>query len=93
MLQNKRGNVGIVAIVLALLLLVMFLVNLALRDCNSNKDCPENAYCGADNECHAFPESIVVTKNNYIPAALILGISFIIGVILLRLQKFPFKNQ
>lgn len=71
-----------VAIILALVILGVFLINIALRDCNSNRDCPENAYCGSDYGCHEYPQKIMVEKNNLVLPALILGGSLILAAYL-----------
>ncbi len=76
--MNKKGNaVAIVAIVLALIILIMFLVNIGSRECTNNNDCSDNQYCGTDYECHDFPGQIFVEKNNYVWPAVIMGISLI----------------
>lgn len=82
----------IIAIVLALVVLGFMLMTFAQRECNSNKDCAENAYCGSDYECHEYPDAILHTNNNFIPAALILGISFVVAGYLFRTNKTPFKK-
>ena len=90
-IMNKKGAaLGIVAVLLALILLAIFLVGLALRECNSNKDCSDNAYCGSDYECHEYPNNTVVQKNNFVPAALILGVSLVLAMYLYRGGKIPF---
>lgn len=89
--MNRRGSgaLAIVAIVLALVILAAYLIGIASRDCNSNKDCAANAYCGADFECHEYPEQIVVPKNNYVPAALILGLALILAAYIYKTGHFP----
>lgn len=89
--MRKQGSAALaaVAVILALVILGVFLVNIALRDCNSNRDCPENAYCGSDHECHEYPEKIIVTENNFVPAALILGGAGVLTAFLLRRKPIP----
>ena len=79
--MNNKGSLALalVAVILALVGLTVFLVNLAMRDCNSNRDCASNAYCGSDHGCHYYPENIVVKENSFLPAALIIGISLIVA--------------
>jgi hypothetical protein len=79
--MNNKGSLALafVAVILALVVLSVFLVNLAMRDCNSNRDCASNAYCGSDNECHYYPDKIVVKENNFLPAALVITIGLIVA--------------
>ncbi len=88
--QKASGGIAalpIIAIILAVIVFGMFLVNLASRQCNSNRDCPGNAYCGTDYECHEFPQQIVTSQNNFLPAALIFGGSIILAAFILRWKK------
>ena len=79
--MNKKGSFALaaVAIILALVVLGVFLVNIAMRDCNSNKDCSDNAYCGSDYECHEYPKQIVAKESNYLSAAIVVGVSLILA--------------
>ncbi|MBU0457170.1 MAG: hypothetical protein ABH824_00725 [Nanoarchaeota archaeon] len=88
---NKKANLGLtaVAIILALVILGFFLVSLALRECNSNKECPDDSYCGTDYECHPYPDEIIVKKNNLLSAAIVLGVSLIIAAYLFKNGKIP----
>ena len=94
-IMHKKGALalGIVAVLLALIILAGYLMNVSMRNCNSNNECPANAYCGSDYECHEFPEQIVVKENNFLPASIVLGMSFIIGVIILKMGKIPFSKN
>ena len=85
----KQGSMVIVvlAIILACIVIVLFAVDLATRQCNNNGDCSANAYCGSDNECHEYPEQIVVQENNFVPAAIIFGIAIIIAAVIVRWKK------
>ena len=86
--MNKKGTaIAVVAVILALTILGFFLVDVALRECNSNKDCAANAYCGSDNECHQFPESVVLERNDFLPAALVIGIAIIIAAYIFKKGK------
>lgn len=84
--MDKRGSGGLIAIIIILILLVfvIFLVEIAQRDCNSNRDCPANAYCGSDHECHEYPQQILMRDNNLILPALILGLALIIAARIFR---------
>ncbi len=92
---HKKGStaLALIAIILAIIILAVYLVGIAQRDCNSNKDCPENAYCGTDYECHDFPQQILVKEANYVPAALIFGINLIIATYIYRGGKIPFLKK
>ncbi len=92
---NKKGSaaLAIVAVILALLILTIYLVNIAQRECESNRDCSDNAYCGTDYECHQFPEQIVVKESNYIPATLIFGIFLVVAAYIFRGGKIPFLKK
>lgn len=93
--MNKRGSMALaaIAIILALIVLGVFLVNVSLRQCNSNRDCPDNAYCGADHECHQYPEKIVISQNNFMPAAIIFGVFLVVAAIIFRGGKLPWKKD
>ncbi|HLD72207.1 MAG TPA: hypothetical protein VJA23_01340 [Candidatus Nanoarchaeia archaeon] len=92
---HKKGStaLALIAIILAIIILAVYLVGIAQRDCNSNKDCPENAYCGTDYECHDFPQQILVKEANYVPASIIFGISLIIAAYVYRGGKIPFVKK
>jgi hypothetical protein len=56
--MNKRGSGGgiqWIVIVAIVLIVVIWLVNLAGRECSSNGDCPANSYCDYQHECNAIP--------------------------------------
>jgi len=84
--MNKKGSLGliVVIIILSLVILSVYLVNVATRDCNSNKDCTKSAYCGTDYECHDFPKEIIVKENNYVPASVILSVGLIVSALIFR---------
>ena len=90
--MDAKGSMAlaIVAVLLAMIVLGVFLVNVAMRDCNGNQDCPANAYCGSDYECHEFPQQIVLKQSNLWPA-LILGICLIIAAYIFRRGNFAKK--
>ena len=94
---NKKGSaaLAIVAVILALLVFIIYLVNIAQRECESNRDCSDNAYCGTDYECHQFPEQIVVKESNFILASIIFGVFLVIAAYIFRGGNIPFlkKNE
>ena len=84
---SKKSEAGLV-IVLILVILVFFfgwLVNVNQRECRSNKDCGNEAYCGSDFSCHTYPtiQKTVVQYNFLIPS-IIIGIAIIIGAIIFK---------
>jgi len=93
--MNKKGSLALaaIAIILAFVILGVFLIDIAQRECNSNKDCPVNAYCGSEHECHSYPEEIIVQENSFIPAALIFGAAIIIAAYIFRGGKVPFNKK
>lgn len=93
--MNKTGNAAltIIIIVLALVILAFFLVDIAQRDCNSNNDCAKNAYCDSNHECHEYPNEIVIKENNFLSAAIVLGIALIIAAYIYRGGKIPFFKK
>ncbi len=93
--MNKKANAGIliIAVVLALVVLGSFLINLATRDCNSNKDCPQSAYCGSDYKCHEYPKNIVVEKNSFVPASLIISVGLVLTAFVHKTGRFPFQKK
>ena len=83
--MNRKGAaLGIVAVILALIILGIFLVNLALRECNSNRDCSEGTYCGSDFECHAYPAQSTTSNNNFLLPSLIFSVSIIVAALIVR---------
>lgn len=73
--MNKKADAGLTAIVIILIAVVFigWLVNLGSRECNSNKDCEEEQYCGSDFACHNMPiiEKTVVKGSLTLPVFLI----------------------
>lgn len=84
---------AIVAVALAVVIVGFFLVSLATRECSSNKDCQESAYCGSDYECHDYPQQIVVKENSFLPAAIVFGIALILAAYVYRGGKVHFIKK
>jgi len=84
--MNKKADLAlsVVAVILASVILAMYLIGIAQRECSSNRDCSDNAYCGNDYQCHEYPSKIIVQDNNYVPAALIFGIAIIVASYILK---------
>ncbi len=93
--MNKKAEIAIaiIAVILALIILVIYLVNIATRECNNNSDCPSNSYCGTDYACHEFPNQVIVKETNFIPAAIIIGISLIIAAYIFKKEKIEQKKS
>jgi uncharacterized alpha/beta hydrolase family protein len=55
--MNKKGDAGLVAIVIILIGLVFigWLITINQRECNSDKDCQDGFYCSSDFSCHKIP--------------------------------------
>ena len=84
--KNKKGMALAVAIivVIALLIILSKVVELAQRECGGDKDCNTESYCGSDFRCHEYP---TITKNNFLPAALVLGACIVAAAVILRWKK------
>lgn len=84
--MNKKGSltISIIALVLVVIVIVVYLGSAFNRGCDSNSECGADSYCGADNECHQYPPQVVVKENNYIPAAIIFGVSIIVAALIYK---------
>ena len=87
--MNKKGSVILVTAILLLgaIIMVILAANLSLRECNNNGDCSADSYCGSNYQCLPYPEEVVVRDNNYLLAAIVLGVSMIIAAYILRRGK------
>ena len=88
--MNKKGNLAAVVILLLIVVGIIVVVNYSMYDCTSNRDCQKEEYCGADNECHQYPNKIVIRQNSFVWASLILGICLIITAFVFRKGRLPF---
>ena len=93
--MNIKASLGIIviAVVLALVVLGSFLINLAGRECNNNKDCSQSAYCGSDYQCHEYPKNILVEKNSFVPASIIISVGLILTAFVHKNGRFPFQKK
>jgi len=74
-----------VAVILALVVLGMFLLNIATRECQSNRDCSDSAYCGTDYECHGYPQQAIRSSGaSLLTPAFIFGGSIIIAAYIFK---------
>jgi len=89
--MNKKGDVllvGILIVVLIIFILMLF-DNFAFRECSSDDECGEKAYCGVDHTCHNHPvieKTIIKESVSYElagPAGLI-AFAIIISAIVLK---------
>jgi len=88
--MNKKGIAPIIIIViLCVIILAFYVVDVSQRECNANKDCSKNSYCGSDYTCHEYPKEIVVTEHNYLISSIILGIALITAAYIFKGGKLP----
>ncbi len=95
--MNRKADAGLTAIVIILIALVFlgWLVKIGSRECNSNKDCEENSYCGSDFACHKIPvieKTTTVTKISYTLPVLLICITAIILAIIWKWETI-FKKR
>lgn len=87
-IMNKKGfSLIVVTMILALIILIGIIVNLSLRECNSNRDCSDNAYCDSKHECKAYPDKLLVKENNFLSAALVLGVALMVSAYIFNRNK------
>jgi len=97
---NRKADGGLTAIVIILIVIILlgWLIKVNSRECNSNKDCKEDQYCGSDFSCHQIPviEKTVV-KRSYTLPTLIASITLIILAVIFRWEnlfgKKPFVEN
>ncbi len=93
--MNKKGVLWLylIAIVLGIVIVIMVSSNLALRECSNNGDCPDDSYCSSNYQCIQYPEQIVVKQNNYLPAAIVLGVSMMVAAYIFRKGDLKFNKK
>jgi len=92
--MNKKGNLAIIAIILAVIIFTLIMFHYTSRECSSNKECTTDSYCGTDYECHKYPNAVLIKQNNYLGAAIILGIALMVSAYIYRGGKLPrLKNK
>ena len=92
--MNKKGALMEIAIILLILIILsIYLIGVALRDCNNNNECSSDSYCGSDYKCHSFPEEIIVKKNNFFWPALIIAVAIVIATYINKTGKVPLFNK
>ncbi len=93
----KKADAGLTAIVIIVVILVFlsWLVNISQRECQSNKDCSDEQYCGSDFACHKIPVIVresnpVVVQRDFTGAAWIIGIALVVTAIIFNFDRiFP----
>ncbi|MEA2036363.1 MAG: hypothetical protein U9O94_02560 [Nanoarchaeota archaeon] len=82
---NRKGDIGVGVILLVLIVLIFLSVWGASSsvECNSNKDCGDESYCGSDFACHNMPviEKEVVKRSYTLPVLIVCLTAIIIAVI------------
>lgn len=93
--MNKKGVLWLylIAIVLGIAIVIMISSNLALRECSNNSDCSNDSYCSSNYQCIQYPEQIVVKQNNYLPAAIVLGVSMVVAAFIFRKGEFNLRKK
>lgn len=91
-MKFKKADGGVTAIIIVVLILIFlgWLVNVGGRECRTNKDCGEDAYCGSDFACHKIPvieKSSVVVDRHYTIPALIIGVAIILTAVIFKWDK------
>jgi hypothetical protein len=85
---NKKGQGSVVLIIILAIVVIVWLVSYAGRQCNKNEDCKQNFYCGADFKCHEFPVIVKeVEKNNLLWPSVFLSLGIIGAALILRGRK------
>lgn len=93
--MKTRGSAAIIviAVALALVLLGTFIINLASRECNNNRDCAESAYCGTDYECHEYPTKVIVEKNNLLWPSVVISLGLVVTAFVYRNGRLPLQKK
>lgn len=62
------------------------------KECKINSDCSGDRYCGSDFKCHEHPTiQNTIVKNDWTTPAAILGLSIVLGALILR-KRQPVKK-
>lgn len=90
----KKADGGLTAIVIIVVILVFlsYLVNISQRECDSNKDCNDEQYCGSDFACHKIPiiereTTPVIVHRDYAKPAWIIGLALVVVAIIFNIDK------
>jgi len=92
---NKKGDASLVIIIIFLVIgIIWFLTALNSRECNSNKDCTDEQYCGSDFACHQIPiiERTIVKRSLTLPI-LIICATIVALAIIWRWEKLFGKKE
>lgn len=91
--HNRKGEaLTIIVIVVIIILFLTWVVSVNSRECRNNSQCDKGFYCGSDFACHQIPviEKTIV-KNNLILPSFIIALAIIIGAIIVKSGKIPFR--
>ena len=94
---KKKSQASVFAALFMILLVagIAWLIHIRQRECNTNKDCPTDNYCGSDFACHEYP-TIQRTYVEYslMGPALVIALAILITAILLNFSSiFPRKER
>lgn len=82
--MDKKGSAAIIAVVVVILIVALgYLFIRSGRECNSNADCSEIEYCGADFECHEYPD-VVVNEYNFLLPSIVVAAGIIVAAYLYK---------
>jgi len=88
-MNKKAAAPMIIIVILCVIILAFYVMDVSQRECNANKDCAKNSYCGSDNACHEYPKQIVITEHDYLIPAIIISVALIISAYIFRGGKLP----
>ena len=86
--KNSRSGeivLGTIVFTVVILVFIGWLINIGIRECNSDSQCGSGYYCGVDHSCHKMP---VVEKqvmhNSLVLPAIIIGLAIILAAVVIR---------
>tara|TARA_Y100000310_G_scaffold17224_3_gene17108 strand:+ start:955 stop:1224 length:270 start_codon:yes stop_codon:yes gene_type:complete len=89
-MKSKKGNTAVIGLAIVIIILVVWWVSIASRDCNTNTDCEDGFYCGSDFACHEIPVIEKAIKSYDLTiASLILAIGLIVAATIYRKKNIP----
>ena len=93
---SKKSEAGLVIILVVIILVFFFgwLINISQRECKTNRDCGDEAYCGSDFSCHTYPPiQKTVVQYNLLWPSIILGIAIIAVALIFNWDKIRSKEK
>ena len=86
-LSSKKGALNwLVVIIIIIVVLALWIVNIAGRECSDNDDCGELQYCGSDFECHD-KEVVYVEKNEYLLPSVIIAVGLVVAAVIFKWRE------